>query len=550
MENETPAQQVWHWAKTAPFSRVVPGIMAWWQDPATTDWDRAQYGRLDRYWLLAHLLHRPDILHPWLYERCREVEQFPDGHLDLWAREHYKSTIITFAGIIQEILKNPELTICIFSHTRPIAKAFLKQVKRELETNLTLLALYQDVLYANPQRNSPQWSEDEGIIVKRETNPREATLEAYGLVDGQPTSKHFGLRVYDDVVTLASVGTADQIQKTIDALDMSQNLGGPPHRAQYIGTRYHFSDPYKTIMDRGQAAPRIYPATHNGLIDGNPVLFPPEIWTAKKRDSTTSTLACQMLQNPLAGSDIALSREWIRRYEIRPLTLNVYITVDPARTKKKTSDRTAIAVIGMDYGYNKYLLDGMCHRMSLSERWTNMAQLRTKWRRAPGVQQVHVGYEIYGAHSDFEFFKEKMKIQGVAWPIAELKWNRDAPDSHVDRVQRLEPDFREGRLFLPYDQKDMRDKDHGGTGQYLTTRLQQTAIQEGSRHLVAKPILQRNEDGKIYNLVEWMLENEYDYFPKVHVDFLDALSRMYDMNMVPPVMRTEGDLFPEPEPTY
>ena len=140
-------------------------------------------GGRDRYYLLVSILGRTDALHPWLYARCREVEADPDGYLDLWARGHYKSTIDTFAGLIQEILKDQEITIGIFAHTRPIAKAFLIQIKLELETNRRLKLLYPDVLYADPKKESPAWSEN-GITVKRKGNPKERTIEAWGVVRG------------------------------------------------------------------------------------------------------------------------------------------------------------------------------------------------------------------------------------------------------------------------------------------------------------------------------------------------------------------------------
>src|SRR5574337_262060 len=157
---------------------------------------RSELGRADRYYLLVSILGRPDAWNKWLYERCREVEAEPDGHIDLWAREHYKSTIITLAGIIQEIIRDPEITVGIFSHTKSVSRKFLAQIKLELESNSVLHALYPECLYADPRKESPRWSIDGGLIVKRKSNPKEATIEGHGLVDGMPTGAHFGLLVY------------------------------------------------------------------------------------------------------------------------------------------------------------------------------------------------------------------------------------------------------------------------------------------------------------------------------------------------------------------
>ena len=177
---------------------------AWYAETARrlspSNGELALLGCNDRYFLLTVLLGRQDAEHPWLFNRCREVERDPDGYIDLWARFHYKSTIITFAGAIQEVMCDPEITIAIFSVIKPIAEAFLNQIKEEFEQNEKLKQVYPDVLYAFPRQNGSdghpaKWGVARGITVKRKSNPKEATVEAHGLIDGQPTSRHFRLHI-------------------------------------------------------------------------------------------------------------------------------------------------------------------------------------------------------------------------------------------------------------------------------------------------------------------------------------------------------------------
>ena len=496
----------------------------------------AELGRRDRYFLATRVLGRMDLRHDWQYARAREVERNPDGYLDLWAREHGKSSWITFAGIIQEILRDPEITIGIFSFNKPTARKFLRQIKYELESNRKLKAMYPDVLWENPQKESPRWSEDAGIVVKRQGNPKEATVEGHGLVDGQPTGAHFLLRVYDDVVTLDSVTSPEMIQKTTDAWSLSDNLGARGGdglaRAWHIGTRYHFGDTYNTMMEMGAVIPRVYPATHDGTMSGRPVYLPPHVWEDKKKKQTSSTLAAQMLQNPAAGNAVIFDKAWLRFQDIRPATLNIYILCDPASSKKKGSDKTAIPVIGVDAAGNRWLLDGYHHRMGLSERYQRIKELRKVWLNMPGVQQLRVGYERYGSTSDLEYFEEMMQRDRDEFEIVELAWPREGPGSKTDRVQRLEPYFRNGRFFLPAVVKE-------------ETKAQRMVRESGQGFRIYKPVQRRDEEGRLYSLNKNLLE-EYLTFPFcAHDDLIDAVSRIEDIDPQTPIIIDDRALEPE-----
>lgn len=438
----------------------------------------------DLFFLLVHGLKRTDADRDWIFDRCREVQADPNDRLDLWARGHYKSTIITFANTIREILCDPEVTVGIFSHTRPIAKAFLRQIKREFETNVLLKELFPDILWKNPASESPKWSEDEGLTVQRKSNPKEATIEAWGLIDGQPTSKHYKLMVYDDVVTRESVTTPDMINKVTEAWELSRNLSSEHARTRYIGTRYHFGDTYKTLMDRGIKA-RIHPATLDGTIEGTPTLLTREKLDEKYRDMGPYTFGCQMLQNPRADESQGFKTEWLRTYDkVTRDGMNVCIVVDAANSKKRTSDYTCMMVIGLNGDDNIYVLDIIRDKLNLQQRADALFTLHRKWK------PNDVGYEQYGMMADIAHIRAEMETRNYRFSIKEV--GGSMPKN--DRIKRLLPYYAQGRIYLP------------------------------------KLIYRTDHEGRQLDLVHVFIEEEYKAFPvMLHDDMLDAKSRIFDV---------------------
>lgn len=191
-------------------------------------------------------------------------------------------------------------------------------------------------------------------------------------------------------------------------------------------------------------------------------------------------------------------------------------------------------MIGVDVNRNKYLLDGFCHRMSLSKRWQILRDTWKRWSRMPDVAGVFVGYERYGMQSDIEYFEERMQIEDLAFPIEELNWPREGQESKQHRIERLEPDFRMGRLRLP-DVIDIDEKGDITPCDPRTRKRCQEVIEAGEPWRVASPIRKSDEDGKIYDVLSMFIE-EYLFFPAApHDDFLDAMSRIYDMEPMGPI---------------
>src|SRR3990167_12941 len=441
----------------------------------------------DLFYLLVRVCGRKDMLNEFAFARCREVEESPDGHLGLWAREHWKSSIITFGLTIQDVLKESEITFGIFSHTRPIAKAFLRQIMREFETNQKLQLAFPDILWGNDLKQAQKWSEDDGLIVRRKSNPNEATIEAWGLVDGQPVSKHFKVLLYDDIVVQASVSTPEMISKTMSRMEESYSLGTATGKRRFAGTRWHFNDAYGTIAERKTAVVREHPGRIGGTEDGESVFWTEDVHRRKRRDMGPYVYSAQVLLRPKADALQGFKREWLRTYQtIKMEELNWYLLFDAANSKKRSSDYTAGWAVGLGRDENYYCIPIVRDRLNLKERGDRVFEAHRKYK------PKQVRYEKYGMMADIEHLHSRMEYENYRFGITEV----GGQTSKSDRIKRLIPLFVAGRIWLP-------------ESMYVT-------------NWVRTPI----------DLVRSFIEEEYMAFPVgMHEDGLDSLSRICEPDL-------------------
>lgn len=431
----------------------------------------------------------------WLYERIREVQQQPNGHLDLWAREHFKSTVITLGKTVQDILRDPELTVGIFSHTKENATIFTSQIRDQLGKNEELKYLFDDILWQRPETQAPEWT-DSSFTVKRNGKPKEPTVMACGLLPSMPTGMHFGLRVYDDIITDKVVGTPEMIQKITAAYRNSINLGRDGGSERVIGTRYHLFDTYRQMMKDGVLKVREYPATEDGSLDLTKAVFQSEEYLRNKlKAQGTFIFSCQMLQNPLADAEMGFQEKHLRFWEATNYdNLNFVILCDPAGGKdknagKKKSDYTCFWVVGIGGDDNYYVCDVLRARIGLVQRGDALFTLHRRYSR---YGEVRVGYESYGMQADIAYFNERMERENYRFRIIELGGQM----KKELRIARLAPLFEAGRIWLPY-----------------------------------KMVKNVTENGvtKAVDMIRVFIEEEYTSFPVLqHDDMLDALSRLLD----------------------
>lgn len=213
-----------------------------------------------------------------------------------------------------------------------------------------------------------------------------------------------------------------------------------------------------------------------------PEWYTDEMRQQAKRDPRTWLALYQQEPRPESGGEF--KKDWLCHYRNKPTQgQNVYILVDPASEKKKTSDYTAAFVVGLGRDKNYYILDIVRDRLSLTER----ANLLFRWHRE--YKPNGVGYEKYSMQADIEHMQDRMEREQYRFPITAL----GGTTAKNDRIRKLIPLFEAKRVWMPE-----------------------------SLHYT-------QHDRQVTNLVRDFIEEEYAPFPVGrHDDMMDCLARIVD----------------------
>jgi hypothetical protein len=127
-------------------------------------------------------------------------------------RGHLKTSAISVLWVIQRILKNPNVAIRILSYGWGRAVEILTEIKDHL-TNPKLVALFPEILWETPKRQSPKWGED-AITVKRTKVVAGYTIKVDSIMGGI-TGSHCDEMYFDDLHDIENTATPEQIAKVI-----------------------------------------------------------------------------------------------------------------------------------------------------------------------------------------------------------------------------------------------------------------------------------------------------------------------------------------------
>ena len=384
------------------------------------------------------------------YRLCLDVQYNKWGKLWVIAREFLKSTIITEASTLWEIIKDPNQTYCIYSYKVEMAMKFLNVIRGWIENNALLRRMWPDVFWENPalgyedlpngRRIRWAWTASQ-IEVKRTIESKEKTIEVAGVLGSSKTGAHFSRQIFDDTETQKNVETPDAIEKLLTQTLMAFNTGQTEHLEYcFVGTFYARADVYYRMIKDGVFQQSVIQPCVD--MEGRPIYFSAEVLEQKYRLMGPTVFATQMMCDPSFNSVSTFKAEWVHYWNPKPDGLNIYLIVDPASGKTgKRHDYTVMVSFGVDSLGNLMVLDMVRDKIGLEQKFLTLVTMIRQY------QPIRIYYEQVSMQQDIsslEMLMDKYNTRFAITPFNPTKWG-----DKESRIEKLRNKYEMGQVWLP-----------------------------------------------------------------------------------------------------
>jgi hypothetical protein len=268
-------------------------------------------------------------------------------YLDVWAREHYKSSIKTRAIPLIHIFNNPTDTVLIQAANVKLATTLLNPVKSVLEMS-EVTAAYADILWQD-LKDAKKWTETE-LMINTGNARGENTFEISGLLEGQKIGRHYNMILSDDVETLDLARNPDQLDKLKEAYYYGLSMMASKTFINVVGTYYSHLGLLVELRDKKWNDTKGYMYNYRRVPyrdkKGELVLFSEE--KARIVEQDRASCRTQYELDPTPKMDAEFTSDDLTEIHPHDIPNNLFkvIIIDPAGNKTRNGDDWAIGALG------------------------------------------------------------------------------------------------------------------------------------------------------------------------------------------------------------
>jgi len=388
-------------------------------------------------WLTSDIPEFHVTLYDWVPKHKRLAIAAPRGFA--------KSTIISRFYPIWLALFGKAKDITLISASETLAIGFLRDIKREIETNEKIKELFDDL-------RTDKWTENH-IILKTGTQ-----IRARG-AGGQIRGFRPDVIICDDIETDESVESEEQRKKIKDWLFKACiNTLLPDGQFIIIGTIIHplsvLAD--LLVMDNGWKKHK-FQAYRNAIQEPGNELWA-KLWTheklqIRKAEIGSWAFSAEYLNNPVSNETAPVQEKHIRYWTELPKQYSCVIAVDPAYSDDETSDYKVASVVAIDQQMNRYLVSYIRTHEPIGAFQDSIINLFLRHKDClTGVGVPNSGTE----KAFFDSFLRKCEERKLlSIPIVELKnaftssvTNVSVRNKKQRVVAALQPLFEQGKYYI------------------------------------------------------------------------------------------------------